>query len=896
MRIWSEIRSRVDALMHRATRDRETDEEMAFHVHMQAGQLERAGLSRAEAMRRAHLAFGSGVDAREEVRTARGLGLLDDLSADLAYAFRQMRRSPGFAATVVATLALGIGASTAIYAVVDGVVLRPLPFVGSDRLVMVWETDRKSGTTREPASWPDIVDITERSRSLSTVAGLVATDMSLTSPDAPPIRLTGVVTTASFFDMTGIRPLVGRVFTASESAPGGPSVAVIGEALWRSRYAGSASVVGSTVRVDDVPYEIIGVLPAGVDFGITQITDRAAYHAPYSGEAEAGVWLPLQASEQQFPRDTHPFFLLGRLSPGATPATAQAELAGIAADLERQYPRANADRGVNVEPLTDVVFGPSRPLLRLLMYAVGLLLLVAFANVANLLLARGATRIREIAIRSAVGATARRVGRQLLVESLVLGVVGGMVGLLCARVVLRSLLALAPKNIPRLQDIAVDGRLMALAVIGSLGVGIAFGIVPMWQARRVDVVHALKGEATPAGGRRRRSAREILVIAAVALSVTLTIGASMLGRSFRNLMEADAGFRAANVVKAEFQLPGTRYPQDRSRWPNFTEILNFDAAVIARARAIPGVQAAALAGAHPLDPGFTNSWQIVGREEESRRFPEISVRVVSPEYLETVGGTLLRGRALSASDDGRAPAVAMINETTARRFFPTSEPIGASIRFWGISRLIVGVVRDERIHGLREAAPPSIYAPIAQIPPSSGVLLVRTSRNPEAVGVELQRAIWSIDPQLAVYGVEPLTRTVLRSVASSRFAMLVLSVFSAVTVLLALIGVHGVVSYLVRQRTREIGIRVALGAKRGTVAALVVRTGVVLGSLGVAIGVAGAWALTRLLTSLMYGVDRFDPASFIAVALGMLTAAALSAYVPARRAARVSPLLAIRVD
>ncbi|MEP7347958.1 MAG: FtsX-like permease family protein, partial [Gemmatimonadaceae bacterium] len=545
----------------------------------------------------------------------------------------------------------------------------------------------------------------------------------------------------------------------------------------------------------------------------------------------------------------------------------------------------------------DVVFGPSRPLLYLLLCAVGLLLLVAFVNVANLLLARGTTRMREIAIRSALGATTRRVGRQLLVESLTLGVVGGAVGIVCAVLLLQSLLSLAPADIPRLGEVRIDAGLAWIAVAASLAIGVAFGSVPMWQARRVDVVHALRGDASAgAGGRKRRTAREVLVVTAVALSVTMSVSAALLVRSFRNLMDADPGFSAASVVKAEYQLPTARYPRDFSKWPNLPEILNFNNALLERAASIPGVQSAAIAGAHPLDPGFTNSWVIIGREAEARDFPEISVRTVSPSYFETTGGVLVRGRALSGADDGNAPFVALINEATAKRFFSQREAIGAQLAFWGRAKTIVGIVRDERIHGLREAAPAAVYLPLAQAPTNGGVLLVRTTRAPEALGTELQRAIWSVDPQLAVYGVEPLTRTILRSVSASRFAMIVLGVFAGITVLLALIGVHGVVSYLAAQRTKEIGIRVALGADRGAVTGLVVRSGLALGAIGVAVGIGGAWALTKLLSTLLYGVTRADTVSFVTVGVGMLAAAALSAYLPARRAARVSPLVAIRSD
>ncbi|MFN8571468.1 MAG: ABC transporter permease [Gemmatimonadaceae bacterium] len=895
MSAWSEVRARLDALLHGQRRDRESEEEIAFHLQMQAQQLEHRGMPAPEAARQARLAFGGVADTRERIREARGTALLDQLVADVSYTFRQMRRAPGFTLTVVTVLALGIGASAAIYSVVDRVLFRPLPFVDPSRLVVVWETDRRSGTTREPASWPDIVDFQDRAKSLTSSTALYGADMSLTSTNAPPIRLTGIVTTASFFSMTGTRPVLGRAFLENETKVGGPRVAMLGESVWRARFAGDREILGRTIRVDDVAYQVIGVVPNGTDVGIDQVHELAAYHAPYTGEGEAGVWLPLQASADEFPRATHPLFFIGRLAPGAAVATAQAELAGIASDLEQTYRNENAERGVHVEALPEVVFGPSRPLLYLLLSAVGLLLLVALANVANLMLARGASRGREIAIRNALGATAPRVGRQLLVESLVLGVTGGAVGVIAAGVILKALLAQAPANIPRIGEVSVDGRVILLSLAATLVVGLACGLVPMWQARRLAIVPALKADAAaPNAAAARWSSRELLVVAAVALAVTLSIGANMLTRSFRNLMDADPGFQASQIVKAEYQLPLSRYPRDMAKWPKIPEIQQFNALLLQRAQGIAGVQSVALAAAHPLDAGFTNSWAIVGREGEAKDFPEISVRAVSPTYIETVGGKLVRGRQLSAADDGDAPATALINETTAKRFFPTTEALGAQIRFWGTSRTIVGIVHDERIHGLRASVPPAIYVPLAQVPSNSGVLLVRTTANTDVIGRELQRAISSVDPQLAVYGVESFGRTVLRSVSSNRFAMLVLSIFALTTALLALIGVHGVVRYLATQRTREIGIRVALGARRWEVIGLMVRSGVGLATVGIAVGVGGAWALSRLLRTLLYGVGTTDALSFIGVAVLMFVATAASAYLPARRAARTSPLIAIR--
>ncbi|MBX6365223.1 MAG: ABC transporter permease, partial [Gemmatimonadetes bacterium] len=638
--------------------------------------------------------------------------------------------------------------------------------------------------------------------------------------------------------------------------------------------------------------------PAGADLGIDQIVDQAAYHGPYAGAGDVDVWIPLQASEASYPRDTHPFLVVGRLAPGVGVEAAQVELARIAADLERTY-RSNDGRGVHVEALVRVVFGPVRPALLVLWGAVALVLLVACVNVANLLLARGAARAREVAVRAAVGAGLERLGRQFVVESVVLALLGGAAGGALAWALLRGLLVVAPADVPRLGDVALDARVLAVTLGVSLAVGVAFGLVPLAQARWVDVARILAsaGGRGATGGRARRRVRQALVVAELALSVALVVGAGLLIRSFWTVLRADPGFRTEGVLKAQFELPRSRYPQDYRLFPHWKEIQAFDAAVLERARALPGVRSAALAGAHPLDAGFTNSWSVVGREGESADWPEISVRQVTPGYFPTLGIRLLRGRLLQESDDAAAPRVGLINETAARRFFAGRDPLGEVIRIWGDVRWrIVGVIADERIHGVTEAAPPALYLPLAQAPGGSGVLLVRTAGDPARLAEPVRGAIHAVDPGLAVYGVEPLEATFLASIAQRRFTMLVLGAFAAVALLLALVGVHGVLSYTVSQRQAEMGIRMALGASRRDVVALVLRGGLGLALLGTALGLVGALAGSRVLASLLYGVGPLDPVTFLGVPAAVLAAAALASWLPARRATRVDPIVALRAE
>ena len=827
------------------------------------------------------------------------MSTITSFAQDLRYGLRQLAKSPGFTAVAVITLALGIGANTAIFSVVDGVLLRPAPFEDSERLMMVWETDRNSGTTREPASLPDYLDYRERSETFESLAGFAAGDVNLTRPQGEPLRLPALSATHELLPMLGIEPLLGRTFTPTETRPGGGNVVLISEGLWERLFQRDTAVLGTTVQLDGITYDIIGIVPDAADFGMLQVLGSAAYSRGYAdrgGRQEVGIWAPLQQGVEVWTRDTHPMFMLGRLAAGASAESAQQELAAIAAELEANYSENDA-RGVHVEPLEQVIFGDVRPALLVLLCAVGLVLLVSCANVANLLLARSAARQREIAVRAALGAGTGRLGRQFLVEGVLLALLGGVAGVALAYFGTGLLLGFAPSEIPRLEAVGVDWRALAVALALSLAVGIAFGLVPTLSARRVDLVSGLQAEAGGARGSRRGLLRSGLVVAELAGAVVLVVGAGLLMKSFWQILAVDPGFRAGQVLKAEFQLPPSRYPVDFARWPNFREMHAFNAALLERARALPGVEAAAISSSHPLDQGFTNSFQIVGREAESASFAEISIRRVTPAYFDTVRLAVRRGRALAASDSTEAPLVAVINEAAAAQYFQDREPIGQRIAFWGDERRIVGVVANEKFHGLTAAAPAAVYTPLAQTPSTgSEVLLVRSSGNPTILASAVRAAIHGVDPQLAVFGVEPLQDTVGRSVSRQRFTMLLLGAFAGVAIVLAAVGVHGVLSYLVSRRTSEMGIRMALGASRGNVIALVARQGATLAALGLAIGLVLALVSSRLLGSLLYGVTPTDPATFAAVAITVFTVAMLATVLPARRATGIAPVEALRQE
>ena len=821
---------------------------------------------------------------------------MSELFQDVRFAFRALLRHRSFAAVAILTLALGIGANTAIFSVIDHVLLRPTPFSDLHRLVMVWETDRNTRTMREPGSVPDYVDYRTRSRTLQSLATFIASDVSLSPATGDPLRLAALTVSPDFLPMLGVAVVAGRTFTTDDLQS---RAAIISDSLW-ARAFNRGPVIGAQIRLNDESWAVVGVAAEGADFGALQILSASAYSrgfAQHGSRSSVDVWLSLTAPNADLPRSTHPNLMVGRLAATSSVAAAQQELAAIATDLEAAYPE-NAARGVFVEPLAEVIFGASRRPLFVLFGAVALVLLVASVNVANLLLTRSVARQREVALRAALGAGPARLARQFLVEGLVLTLIAAAGGVVVAFIVLRVLLAVAPSDIPRLADAGIDFRVLAVTLITSVAVGVVFGLVPVAQARRVDVQRTLKAgpQSTAATGLSRL--RAAFVVAELSLAIVLMVGAGLVMRSFWHLTQVDPGFQTDGVVKAEYQLPHSRYPADFARFPDFKEMHAFSRSLLDRARQLPGVEAAAIAGNHPLDAGFTNSFRVVGREAEGRAWPEISVRRVTEGYFPALSLGAIRGRLLSEGDGTAAPAVCVINQAAADRFWPQGEPIGHQIRMYGVARTIVGVVGNEKFQGLDQPTPIAVYLPLWQAPSGdgAGVLIIKTSGDPAAAATATRSLIRETDPELAVFGVETLDDTRSRALSQPRFAMLLLAVFAAVALALAAIGIHGVVAHGVAQRTREIGIRMALGARRSTVFRLIAGELLVLIAIALAVGLTGAFALSRVLDSLLFGVDPGDPMTFLAVALFLALVAMGSGYWPTRRAVTIDPAAALRIE
>jgi predicted permease len=794
---------------------------------------------------------------------------METLLQDLRYGARMLLKKPGFTLIAVITLGLGIGANTAIFSVVNGVLLRPLPFKEAGQLVALGEMNPKIAKDPMGASLPNFTDWQERNQAFSFVAGYRSQRLILTGEDEP-LTLKGQSVSSTFFSLLAVDPVLGRTFSPKEEQAGQPKVAVLSYGFWQHHFGQDANIIGRSFTLNDQPYTIIGVMPAG--FRFLQETD---------------VWTPLEvpAALRQM-RGARFLRVIARLKSDVSLAQAQAGMTTVTEQMAEQYPETNFGWGASVESLQKKLVGGVEQGLLILLGTVALVLLIACANVANLLLARGAARQREIAIRVALGAGRARVIRLLLVESTLLAVLGGGLGLLLALWGTDALRALSPATLPRLDEIQLDSRVLAFTLMVALLTGLLFGLAPVQQAVRINLQEVLK-EGGRSLTRRRPLLRSLLVVFEIALSLVLLIGAGLLSRSFMSLMAVKPGFQPENLLTLDVSLPQYKYKTDSQQANFFQELLS-------QAESLPGVQSVALTSNLPLSGSSNkNSFGIEGGPADVAEWADL--QLVSSDYFRTMGIALLKGRPFTAQDKKDAPKVAVINEAMARRFWPDEDPIGKRLLL-GNPTGIVGVVGNVMHAGLDAPVEPEIYLPFSQTPSSVTTLVARTDSEPIKLAAALRAQVNAIDQYQPVENIRTMEAVVSGSVAQPRFVALAMGAFAGLALALATVGIYGVMSYSISQRTHEIGIRMALGAKKSDVLKLVIGQGMLIAGSGVAIGLAVAFALTRLMSSLLFGVSATDPITFMVLAL-FLTGVALGAcLVPARRATKVDPMVALRYE
>jgi putative ABC transport system permease protein len=799
--------------------------------------------------------------------------MLSHTVRDARYAIRQLIKSPGFTVVTVLTLALGIGASSAIFSVVNGVLLRPLPYPGPDKLVRVHELVPQYG--RFSVAPANFLDWRQQNTVFERIVAYNNTSATLVDASGPE-RIIGASVSWDVFDLLQVKPMIGRTFRADEDAPGNDSVVVLGYGMWQRRFGGDPNVIGRSISMNGTPVTVVGVMPQGFSF-----------------VRDAEFWRPLALDPGKATRGGHFLAVIARMKPGVSIQQAGAEIKTIAERLAVQYPDASANESAEVVSLQEQIVGNIRPALLTLLAAVGVVVLISCANVANLLLVRASVREKEIAIRAAMGAARRRLVAQMLSESMVLAIVGGTLGLLLAYLAIGPIQTLSAGSVPRVEEITIDRTVLLFVLLVTLTTGIAFGLAPAWQATRSSLGETLKEGGRSSSGSGGRWVRSALLVIEVALSIVLLVGASLLLRSFARLTNVDPGFRPDNVMAFRVSLPDNSYAEDANKIAFYDRFLE-------RLGALPGVSSAGMVQTLPMRGGYVLTFEIQGRPPaKPGQQPSANHRVVSPDYFKTLGIPVLRGRVFNSHDVEKSPMVAVVDQGFAQRHFPNEDPIGHGISIGNGSDgfyQIVGVVGSVHYGGLDANPNPTMYVPFKQDVFSSMWMVVRTSGDPAQIAGPVRDAIRSLDPTLPAFSMSPLAAIVTESVAQRRFSMLLLGLFAAVALFLAAVGLYGVVAYTVSQRTQEIGLRMAIGAQRGDVLGMVVGGGMRLTLGGVVIGLAGAFGLARLMGTMLFEVQPSDPASYLGTAVVLIAVAALACYVPARRAMRVDPIVALRQE
>jgi putative ABC transport system permease protein len=798
------------------------------------------------------------------------------LQQDLRYGVRMLAKKPLFTVIAVLTLALGIGANTAIFSVVNAVLLRALPYHNGDRLIALSSTS--SGGDVDGLSVPEFQDYQSQLKSVEDLTAFQSQSVNLTGGDRPD-RVRGAFVTANFFKVFNLSPVIGRTFVDGEDRQGGEKIAVVNEKMWQERLNSDPNLTAKKLILNGEPYSVIGVVPT-------------SFKQPLDPDVE--VWMPVvNYPGNTGKREWRNLFGMGHLRPGVSLPQAQAEVTTIAAQLAQAYPQENAGRGGRVQSFRDLLIGDVRPMLLLLFAAVGVILLIACANLANLLLARGLARQKEIAVRAALGASRWRLIRQLLTETTVIGLLGGAGGLLIAYWGLYALLKL-PQGFVNTTAATLDGRVLLFALAVSLVTGWLFGLTPALQLARPELQSFLKEGARGSGeGSRWNSVRGGFVVLQVALSLVMLVSSGLLIRSFDKLLRVNVGFKPEQLLTLEYRLPRTKYKEPASQW-------NFHKRLVEQLQQVPGVQSASLVRGLPFSGnGGTVTIVLPDREPPPQgQEPEVMFNTAMPNYFETIGIPLLKGRLFGNEDQANTPGVVVINQTMAQRFWPNQDPLGKQIKLVedASTATVVGVVGDAKHFWLEEEQRPQMYDTYSQDPGLFATVVVRTSVEPLSLTEPVRQALWKVDPDQPMWKIRTVEFLVNRSTADRRFLMTLMGIFATLALVLTIIGLYGVISYLVNQRTQEIGIRMALGAQLRDIMSMVLKQGMALVLTGVGLGLAAAWLLTRLMSRLLYQVSATDPLTFIVISLLLITVALLACYLPARRATKVDPLVALRYE
>ena len=891
----SDLLFRLRALLRRRVVDADLDEELRGHLDALIAKYQRTGLAPGEAARRARLEFGGLERIRDDCREARGVTLIETTGHDLRYAARVLRKDRSFTVIAVVTLALGIGASTTVFSVVDAVLLRPLPYPAVERLVFPWRIPPPSidvGASEIPWGRVEFLTFADETRWFEHLGAFLGAAFNLTGA-GEPARFDGARVSAGFLPALGVSPRLGRVFHPDEDQPGHEFEVILGDRLWRDRFSADPAIVGRTVNLNGAPHTIVGVMPA--EFVFPQATGMPG---SFTLPRETALWVPLALSRGPRVRgEPSELAVIGRLKPGATVARAQAELDLFANRMDRELPQGKGWFNSRVTPMTRQLAGETRRPLLLLFGAVAVVLLIACANVANLVLTRSIGRTREFSMRAALGAPRSRLARQLITESLLLAVAGGSAGIAIAYWGVAFARAFGPVTVPRLADARIDPLVLLFAVVVSLISGVLFGLAPVWSAASSQLLPSLKDGGHRAGqGVRGSRLRSVLLVTEVALALVLTIASGLLVRTFTHLVAVDPGFSPDHVLTFELTLPSSSYSE-------IDQVVTTYRAVLQKLQAVSGVQSAGIGETVPMGgAGESTGLRIPERPVTGDLAPPYAnYTILSPGYLRAVGTPVLQGRDFMDADTADSMPVAIVNAAMAKKYWPGQDVLGKQVGLpiRGFNMTIVGMVANVKHLSIREEPGPEIYVPFTQRPWPSMLTMhvaVRTKAMPASMTEPVRAAIRSVDSNLPIASVATLDTIVDEALAQPRFSMLLVGGFGVVALLLACVGLYGAVSYSVTSRTQEIGVRIALGAPRRRVFELVLGQCLRITGLGIAVGLALALILLRLIAGFLYGVEATDPATFAALSMLLLAVALLACYLPARRAASVDPLTAIRAE